>query len=399
MSVAAEVLPETDGELTLFKSYTPLAVITDAKVYSEFYEKLRQIADEFEADVSTDKGRKEIASLAYKVARTKTAIDDAGKKLNEEARAKINAVDEDRRTRHRARYRCRECPGDQHPVLRSSAMNDMSSVIVPKSDQINADDLIAGPMTITITNVQIRGGQEQPVSIYFEGSEKAFRPCKSMSRVLVQGWGADASKYVGRSLTLYRDPTVKWAGLEVGGIRISHMSDIDGEKLMMLTATKGSRKPHKVQPLVMESKGGGDGAKVWADKFIANVGRAPDSAKLEEFIASRKGPLDDLAANHADLRNACQKAIADKRASFIEVEGDDPFAETAAEDTAATEEFELDARLRGFREKIDAALNTKGLAAVDGEWVNARAAYDDETAAEIDGLITDKRKSLSSGEG
>ncbi|WP_277750417.1 hypothetical protein [Croceibacterium ferulae] len=42
--------------------------------------------------MTTAKGRKAIASLAAKVARTKTAIDDAGKKLNEEARAKINAV-------------------------------------------------------------------------------------------------------------------------------------------------------------------------------------------------------------------------------------------------------------------------------------------------------------------
>ena len=36
-------------------------------------------------------------------------------------------------------------------------------------------------------------------------------------------------------LGLYRDPTVKWAGMEVGGIRISHMSHIETEKLMMLT--------------------------------------------------------------------------------------------------------------------------------------------------------------------
>jgi hypothetical protein len=128
-------------------------------------------------------------------------------------------------------------------------MNDMSSVIVPKSDQINADDLIPGPQTITIRDVQIRGGQEQPVSIFFEGSDKAYRPCKSMSRVLVAAWGADAKAYIGRSLTLYRDPTVKWGGLEVGGIRISHLSDIENTMTMALTATKGSRKPYTVKPL------------------------------------------------------------------------------------------------------------------------------------------------------
>jgi hypothetical protein len=129
-------------------------------------------------------------------------------------------------------------------------MQDMTQVITPKSDQINADDLIGGPRTITIRDVQIKGGQEQPVSIYFEGSDKAFRPCKSMCRVLVAVWGPDANQYLGRSLTLYRDASVKWGGMEVGGIRISHMTDMPGGALTMaLTATKGSRKPFVVKPM------------------------------------------------------------------------------------------------------------------------------------------------------
>lgn len=129
-------------------------------------------------------------------------------------------------------------------------MSDMTAAIVPKSDQMNADDLIAGPITIKISNVTIRGGQEQPVSIHYEGDNgKPYKPCKSMSRVLVAAWGADAKEYVGRSLTLYRDPTVKWAGMDVGGIRISHMSDIEGPLTMALTATKGSRKPFTVRPI------------------------------------------------------------------------------------------------------------------------------------------------------
>lgn len=128
-------------------------------------------------------------------------------------------------------------------------MNDMTAAIVPKSDQLNADDLIAGEMTITIREVRIKGGQEQPVSIYYGDSDKPYKPCKSMSRVLVALWGPDAKVYTGRSLTLYRDPTVKWAGMDVGGIRISHMSHIESAHTMALTATKGSRKPFKVLPL------------------------------------------------------------------------------------------------------------------------------------------------------
>lgn len=49
-------------------------------------------------DASTEKNRKALASLRYKVARSKTALDDAGKALNEGKRSEINAVDADRRS-------------------------------------------------------------------------------------------------------------------------------------------------------------------------------------------------------------------------------------------------------------------------------------------------------------
>lgn len=127
---------------------------------------------------------------------------------------------------------------------------DMSDVIIPKSDQWNADDFLSGPMTFKIVGVKVRHGQEQPVSIEVEGSSKVYRPCKSMARVLVAAWGADSSEYAGRSLTLYCDPKVKWGGMEVGGIRISHMSHIGSSMTMALTVTRANKKPFTVKPLL-----------------------------------------------------------------------------------------------------------------------------------------------------
>lgn len=75
----------------------PVAVLTDEKQYSEFYKRVKDEVSAHVPDLTTAKGRGEIKALAYKVTRTKTAIDDAGKKLNEEAREKINAVDAQRR--------------------------------------------------------------------------------------------------------------------------------------------------------------------------------------------------------------------------------------------------------------------------------------------------------------
>lgn len=127
--------------------------------------------------------------------------------------------------------------------------NDMTQVIIPKSDQINADDFLGGPMSYVIERVAITPGSEQPVSISLRGERRVWRPCKSMSRVLVAAWGSDAKEYAGRSVTLYRDASVKWGGLEVGGIRISHMSHIERDMMLQLTATKGKRSPHIVRPM------------------------------------------------------------------------------------------------------------------------------------------------------
>jgi hypothetical protein len=131
-------------------------------------------------------------------------------------------------------------------------MLDMSPVIVPKSDQISADDFLSGPRTYSIVSVEINPGTEQPVQIKLAGENRVWRPCKSMARCLVAAWGPDAKLYSGKSVTLYRDPKVKWGGLEVGGVRISHMSHIDRPLSMALTATKGRRADYTVNPLIVE---------------------------------------------------------------------------------------------------------------------------------------------------
>jgi len=94
------------------------------------------------------------------------------------------------------------------------------------------------------------GSPEQPIKINFEGdNNKPYKPCKSMRRVLVQAWGKNGLNYVGRSMTLYCDPKVMFGGIAVGGIRISHMSHIESDITMALTALRGSRKPYTVKVL------------------------------------------------------------------------------------------------------------------------------------------------------
>ena len=73
---------------------------------------------------------------------------------------------------------------------------DLTDTIVPDSTQINADDLIASPITVTIESVSA-GNAEQPVNINtIETPGRAYRPSKSMRRVLVAAWGTSAGYLV-----------------------------------------------------------------------------------------------------------------------------------------------------------------------------------------------------------
>jgi hypothetical protein len=126
---------------------------------------------------------------------------------------------------------------------------DLTESITPRSDQLNAEDMLTGPRTFTISEVR-KGSAEQPWDFHLvESPGKPFRPSKTVLRILATAWGKDASVFVGHRMTLYRDPTVKWGGQEVGGIRVSHLSHITKPLKLALTETKGKRSQHTVQPL------------------------------------------------------------------------------------------------------------------------------------------------------
>ncbi|MDQ5860688.1 MAG: hypothetical protein M3536_00295, partial [Actinomycetota bacterium] len=79
--------------------------------------------------------------------------------------------------------------------------------------------------------------------------DRPWRPSKSMRRVLVAAWGSDSNNYIGRRMTLFGDPSVKWGGIAIGGIRLSHVSHITKPLTIALTESKGKRKPFSVDPL------------------------------------------------------------------------------------------------------------------------------------------------------
>lgn len=156
----------------------------------------------------------------------------------------------------------------------------LRDTITPKSDQLNADSLLAGPITVTVTDVR-RGSTEQPIDIHISGGHQCWKPCKSMRRILITAWGDNGKSWIGKSMTLYCEPSVKFGGVAVGGIRVSALSDIESDLTISLTATRGKRSPFTVKKL---------NTSVYSeDKFQANIGAwlaaiAAGKATAEQII-------------------------------------------------------------------------------------------------------------------
>ena len=129
----------------------------------------------------------------------------------------------------------------------------LRDTIAPKSDQLNYDDLVSGTLTVKVTGLAA-GSADQPVILHITNSAtgevmRDYKPCKSMRRVLISAWGDKGRDWIGKEMTLIGDGGVRFGGVEVGGIRISHLSHINGEMRIKLTTTRSKRTEFAVKEL------------------------------------------------------------------------------------------------------------------------------------------------------
>ena len=138
--------------------------------------------------------------------------------------------------------------------------------------------------------------------------------------------------------TLYNDPEVIFGGIKVGGIRISHMSDIAEAKSMALTTKKSQRAQYTVKPLprqqaekkaapkeklTITTRSGNTTAvspEKWQSSLLDVIKNRPfDFAK--DVMEANEANIEAARATHPDHVAAVEKAWEDRKAK----------AETAAE--------------------------------------------------------------------
>jgi hypothetical protein len=86
----------TNTEITLYNEndLTPEVLFRDKDGLKFFIERIKKVANEIEIDVTTEKGRKSISSLAHKISKAKRRVDEVRKKENEEHQAVIKLNNE-----------------------------------------------------------------------------------------------------------------------------------------------------------------------------------------------------------------------------------------------------------------------------------------------------------------
>lgn len=134
-------------------------------------------------------------------------------------------------------------------------MIDLSGTVQSKSDQLNADDLIGGPINIQVESIQVNlADQQQPVKIFYYGCNgKPFKPCLTVRKILNALWGSNGENYINKWMTLYVDPTVSFGKQRnIGGIRVSGLSHIQSNATLMLTVSRGKKQEFKISKINLE---------------------------------------------------------------------------------------------------------------------------------------------------
>jgi hypothetical protein len=244
-------------------------------------------------------------------------------------------------------------------------MSTLAEALAPRSDQLNADDLIAGTRVLKITGARIaKDGRETRIILNFEGDQgKPWKPCKTMGRAMVMAWAiTDEAQFVGKSVQVYRDPTVKFGDQgEVGGIRVSHMSHIARPVNIKLTVSQGKKGMFTFHPLVTVVPGT-DGLTL--EQARADMDEAEDLDALKA-VWTRKtmAPHREALQEHLDERKAVL-AFADNAEGPADSQRGEQHNATSADEQTATSLIAqiadektsdaLDSLMARTREQVDA---------------------------------------------
>lgn len=130
---------------------------------------------------------------------------------------------------------------------------DLRASVIPNSDQLNYEDVQSTVITAVVTAVT-SGSKEQPVNVHLAGFDgRPYKPSKTMRRLIIAGWGDRADDWIGKSLSIKGDPSIRFGGVAIGGIRVIALSDISDPFSLMLSTSRGKRSEYRIEKLKIQN--------------------------------------------------------------------------------------------------------------------------------------------------
>lgn len=132
-------------DLVVIEKKNAMAVFTNNDQLDPLIEAIEKEARSLVPDVTTKKGRDAIASMAHKVARSKTYIDNAGKDLVAELKALPKQIDESRRVvrerldalKDEVRRPLTEWEAEQERIKAEEAMNALHAAALAMNEEFD----------------------------------------------------------------------------------------------------------------------------------------------------------------------------------------------------------------------------------------------------------------------
>jgi colicin import membrane protein len=235
---------------------------TDDKEFEKLYSKVKEAVDKHVPDVSTQSGRDAIASLAYKVARTKTTLINQGKKLTESWRDQTKKV------------------------------NAACNTIEERLDTLKEE--VRKPLTAweTTEKARVEGHQSRLADLIAMSKVGFGRPSSEMRELLAKAESVSASKDVWEEFTAQ-------AG-------VAREEAVDTLKRLLATAEKQEREAAELEQLRAEKA---ERDRIEAERLAAERAAQEAAERAErERLAEEKRQAELIAAAEEAARRVEREA-------------------------------------------------------------------------------------------
>jgi len=288
--------------LVTIETLTPAVVFAPGGV-DAIISKLEADVRAVGTDISTEAGRKAVASLAYKVARSKTALDDMGKQLVADLKAQTGKIDAERRVIR-----------DRLDALRDEVRKPLDDFEQAEKSRVEAHEAAIAAMTQLLHTPAV-------------GSDDVSRYLDELSRIAQRDWQefstratATADEVRNRLNQTLADMTKReQEAAELARLRAEQVAREQAEREARIAAEAAERAKADAEAAAkreaeqVASRAAAEQARVERERAEA-VARA-ERAEAEKKAAAEKAERDRLAAVEAERKrvaDAAAKEAADK---------------------------------------------------------------------------------------